>query len=171
MKLKLTKLIASTVVLAVMSASAIAQEGEKKGKKKGKGKPAAERPERPERPQGAGQRGARPERSPEEMLKTIKQRLADNEKFAEMFTKRADSDEDGKLSDEEIKAAIAKMAERRKNGGEAGRQRGPRGPRPDETKPVRPDGSKSKGPRGPRPEGKKPKGPRGEKKGRPALEE
>ena len=168
MKLKLTKLIASTVALAVMSASAIAQEGEKKGKKKGKGKPAAERPERP---QGAGQRGARPERSPEEMLKTIKQRLADNEKFAEMFTKRADSDEDGKLSDEEIKAAIAKMAERRKNGGEAGRQRGPRGPRPDETKPVRPDGSKSKGPRGPRPDGKKPKGPRGEKKGRPALEE
>lgn len=167
MKLKLTKLIASTVVLAVMSASAIAQEGEKKGKKKGKGKPAAERPERPQ----GGQRGARPERSPEEMLKTIKQRLADNEKFAEMFTKRADSDEDGKLSDEEIKAAIAKMAERRKNGGEAGRKRGPRGPRPDETKPVRPDGSKSKGPRGPRPDGKKPKGPRGEKKGRPALEE
>ena len=81
MKLKLTKLIASTVVLAVMSASAIAQEGEKKGKKKGKGKPAAERPERPQ----GGQRGARPERSPEEMLKTIKQRLADNEKFAEMF--------------------------------------------------------------------------------------
>jgi len=175
MKLKLTKLIASTVALAVISASAIAQEGnEKKGKKKGKGKPAAERPERPERPEGAGkggQRGARPERSPEEIFKSIKQRLADNEKFAEMFAKRADSNEDGKVSDEEIKAAIAKMAERRKNGGEAGRQRGPRGPKTDGTKPVRPDGAKSKGPRGPKPDGKKPKGPRGEKKGRPALEE
>ena len=175
MKLKLTKLIASTVALAVISASAIAQEGnEKKGKKKGKGKPAAERPERPERPEGAGkggQREARPERSPEEIFKSIKQRLADNEKFAEMFAKRADSNEDGKVSDEEIKAAIAKMAERRKNGGEAGRQRGPRGPKTDGTKPVRPDGAKSKGPRGPKPDGKKPKGPRGEKKGRPALEE
>ena len=169
MKLKLTKLIASTVALAVISASAIAQEGnEKKGKRKGKGKPAAERPE------GAGkggQREARPERSPEEIFKSIKQRLADNEKFAEMFAKRADSNEDGKVSDEEIKAAIAKMAERRKNGGEAGRQRGPRGPKTDGTKPVRPDGAKSKGPRGPKPDGKKPKGPRGEKKGRPALEE
>ena len=175
MKLKLTKLIASTVALAVISASAIAQEGnEKKGKRKGKGKPAAERPERPERPEGAGkggQREARPERSPEEIFKSIKQRLADNEKFAEMFAKRADSNEDGKVSDEEIKAAIAKMAERRKNGGEAGRQRGPRGPKTDGTKPVRPDGAKSKGPRGPKPDGKKPKGPRGEKKGRPALEE
>ena len=169
MKLKLTKLVASTVALAVLSASAIAQEGnEKKGKRKGKGKPAAERPE------GAGkggQREARPERSPEEIFKSIKQRLADNERFAEMFAKRADSNEDGKVSDEEIKAAIAKMAERRKNGGEAGRQRGPRGPKTDGTKPVRPDGAKSKGPRGPKPDGKKPKGPRGEKKGRPAIEE
>ena len=169
MKLKLTKLIASTVALAVISASAIAQEGnEKKGKKKGKAKPAAERPEGAGK---AGQRGARAERSPEEIFKSIKQRLADNEKFAEMFAKRADSNEDGKVSDEEIKAAIAKMAERRKNGGEAGRQRGPRGPKTDGTKPVRPDGAKSKGPRGPKPDGKKPKGPRGEKKGRPALEE
>ncbi len=169
MKLKLTKLIASTVALAVISASAIAQEGnEKKGKKKGKAKPAAERPEGAGK---SGQRGARPERSPEEIFKSIKQRLAENEKFAEMFAKRADSNEDGKVSDEEIKAAIAKMAERRKNGGEAGRQRGPRGPKTDGTKPVRPDGAKSKGPRGAKPDGKKPKGPRGEKKGRPALEE
>ena len=49
MKLKLTKLIASTIALAIMSTVAIAEDGkEKKGKKKGKGKPAAERPERPE---------------------------------------------------------------------------------------------------------------------------
>ena len=149
MKLKLTKLIASTIALAIMSTVAIAEDGkEKKGKKKGKGKPAAERPERP---------GSRPERSPEEMVKSLKERLANNEKFAEMFTKRNDTDGDGKVSDEEMKAAIAKWAERRKQGGEAGRTRGPR-----------PEGGK---PKGPRPEGKKPKGPRGDKKGRPALEE
>lgn len=150
MKLKLTKLIASTIALAIMSTVAIAEDGEeKKGKKNGKGKPAAERPERPE--------GSRPERSPEEMVKSLKERLANNEKFAEMFTKRNDTDGDGKVSDEEMKAAIAKWAERRKQGGEAGRPRGPR-----------PEGGKAKGPR---PEGKKPKGPRGDKKGRPALEE
>ena len=149
MKLKLTKLIASTIALAIMSTVAIAEDGkEKKGKKKGKGTPAAERPERP---------GSRPERSPEEMVKSLKERLANNEKFAEMFTKRNDTDGDGKVSDEEMKAAIAKWAERRKQGGEAGRTRGPR-----------PEGGK---PKGPRPEGKKPKGPRGDKKGRPALEE
>ena len=84
MKLKLTKLIASTIALAIMSTVAIAEDGEeKKGKKKGKGKPAAERPERPKRPDGS-----RPERSPEEMIKSLKERLANNEKFAEMFTKR-----------------------------------------------------------------------------------
>ena len=59
-----------------------------------------------------------------------------------------------KISDEELKTAIAKWSERRKQGGEAGRPRGPR-----------PEGGK---PKGPRPEGKKPKGPRGDKKGRPA---
>ena len=156
MKLKLTKLIASTIALAIMSTVAIAEDGkEKKGKKKGKGKPAAERPERPERPKRP--EGSRPERSPEEMVKSLKERLANNEKFAEMFTKRNDTDGDGKVSDEEMNAAIAKWAERRKQGGEAGRTRGPR-----------PEGGK---PKGPRPEGKKPKGPRGDKKGRPALEE
>ena len=37
MKLKLTKLIASTIALAIMSTAAIAEDGkEKKGKKKGK---------------------------------------------------------------------------------------------------------------------------------------
>ena len=167
MKLKLTKLIASTIALAIMSTVAIAEDGEeKKGKKKGKGKPAAERPE-----------GSRPERSPEEMVKSLKERLANNEKFAEMFTKRNDTDGDGKVSDEEMKAAIAKWAERRKQGGEAGRPRGPR-PEGGKTKGPRPEGGKAKGPRpeggkakGPRPEGKKPKGPRGDKKGRPALEE
>ena len=109
MKLKLTKLIASTVALAVISASAIAQEGnEKKGKKKGKAKPAAERPE------GAGkggQRGARAERSPEEIFKSIKQRLADNEKFAEMFAKRADSNEDGKVSEDTRQSVNSCIAE------------------------------------------------------------
>ena len=163
MKLKLTKLIASTIALTIMSTVAIAEDGEeKKGKKKGKGKPAAERPERSKRPEGS-----RPERSPEEMVKSLKERLANNEKFAEMFTKRNDTDGDGKVSDEEMKAAIAKWAERRKQGGEAGRARGPR-PEGGKPKGPRPEGGKAKGPR---PEGKKPKGPRGDKKGRPALEE
>ena len=140
--MKLTKLIASTIALAIISSVAFADDGaEKKGKKKGKGKPAAERPEGPgkDRP-----KGPRPDRSPEEMMKGLKERLASNEKFAEMFTKRNDTDGDGKISDAELKTAIAKWSERRKQGGEAGR------------------------PRGPRPEGKKPKGPRGDKKERPA---
>ena len=77
MKLKLTKLIASTIALAIMSTVAIAEDGEEK---KGKGKPAAERPERPKRPEGS-----RPERSPEEMIKSLKERLANNEKFAEIL--------------------------------------------------------------------------------------
>ena len=101
------------------------------------------------------------------MVKSLKERLANNEKFAEMFTKRNDTDGDGKVSDEEMKAAIAKWAERRKQGGEAGRTRGPR-PEGGKPKGPRPEGGK---PKGPRPEGKKPKGPRGDKKGRPALEE
>ena len=150
--MKLTKLIASTIALAIISSVAFADEGaEKKGKKKGKGKPAAERPKGPgkDRP-----KGPRPDRSPEEMMKGLKERLACNEKFAEMFTKRNDTDGDGKISDEELKTAIAKWSERRKQGGEAGR---PRGPRPEGGKPKRP-----------RPEGKKPKGPRGDKKERPA---
>lgn len=150
--MKLTKLIASTIALAIISSVAFADDGaEKKGKKKGKGKPAAERPEGPGKDRPKGQR---PDRSPEEMMKGLKERLANNEKFAEMFTKRNDTDGDGKISDEELKTAIAKWSERRKQGGEAGRPRGPK-----------PEGGK---PKGPRPEGKKPKGPRGDKKERPA---
>ena len=130
MKTKLTKLAASAITLALLSSSAIAQDEEKKGKKKGK--PTAERPEGA-KPEGAkpkdprAQRAQRAQRSPEEALKAIKARLAENEKFAETFTKRADSDGDGKVSDEEIKAVIAKMGERRKRG-EGGRPKGPRKP-------------------------------------------
>ncbi|MBT7981428.1 MAG: hypothetical protein HN584_02590 [Akkermansiaceae bacterium] len=160
MKSKLTKLAASAIALALLSSSAIAQDEEKKGKKKGK--PAAERPE------GAkpkGPRKQRAQRSPEEVLKAIKTRLAENEKFAEMFAKRADSDGDGKVSDEEIKAVIAKMGERRKRG-EGGRPEGgrPKGERPEGGRPKgeRPEGGRPKGerPKGKRPEGGRPKGPR-----------
>ncbi|HIL54932.1 MAG TPA: hypothetical protein EYG40_07830, partial [Verrucomicrobia bacterium] len=123
MKTKLTKLAASAITLALLSSSAIAQDEEKKGKKKGK--PTAERPE------SAKPKDPRAQRSPEEALKAIKARLAENEKFAEMFTKRADSDGDGKVSDEEIKAAIAKMGERRKRGeGDRPKGKRPEGDRP-----------------------------------------
>ena len=127
MKTKLTKLAASAITLALLSSSAIAQDEEKKGKKKGK--PTAERPEgaKPEGAKPKDPRAQRAQRSPEEALKAIKARLAENEKFAETFTKRADSDGDGKVSDEEIKAVIAKMGERRKRG-EGGRPKGPRKP-------------------------------------------
>tara|TARA_B100000686_G_scaffold193362_1_gene200173 strand:+ start:995 stop:1468 length:474 start_codon:yes stop_codon:yes gene_type:complete len=153
MKTKLTKLAASAITLALLSSSAIALDEEKKGKKKGK--PAAERPEGAKPKSPRGQRGQRAQRSPEEAFKAIKTRLAENEKFAEMFSKRADSDGDGKVSDEEIKAAIAKMSERRKRG-EGGR---PEGGRP---KGDRPEGGRPKGdrPKGKRPEGGRPKGPR-----------
>ena len=153
MKTKLTKIAASAVTLALLSSSAIALDEEKKGKKKGK--PAAERPEGA-KPEGAKskspreQRAQRAQRSPEDAFKAIKTRLAENEKFAEMFSKRADSDGDGKVSDEEIKAAIAKMSERRKRG-EGGR---PKGGRPEG---GRPEGDR---PKGKRPEGGRPKGPR-----------
>jgi len=157
MKSKLTKLAASAITLALLSSSAIAQDEEKKGKKKGK--PTAERPE------GAKPKDPRAQRSPEEALKAIKARLAENEKFAEMFTKRADSDGDGKVSDEEIKAAIAKMGERRKRG-EGDRPKGKR-PEGDRPKGKRPEGDRPKGkrpegdrPKGKRPEGGRPKGPR-----------
>ena len=148
MKTKLTKLAASVITLALLSSSAIALDEEKKGKKKGK--PAAERPEGAKPKSPRGQRGQRAQRSPEEAFKAIKTRLAENEKFAEMFSKRADSDGDGKVSDEEIKAAIAKMSERRKRG-EGGRPKG-----------DRPEGGRPKGdrPKGKRPEGGRPKGPR-----------
>ena len=125
MKTKLTKLAASAITLALLSSSVIAQNEEKKGKKKGK--PTAERPEGAKPKDPRAQRAQRAQRSPEEALKAIKARLAENEKFAETFTKRADSDGDGKVSDEEIKAVIAKMGERRKRG-EGGRPKGPRKP-------------------------------------------
>ena len=147
MKTKLTKLAASAITLAFLSSSAIAQDEEKKENKKGK--PVAERPE------GAKPKDPRAQRSPEDALKAIKARLAENEKFAETFTKRADSDGDGKVSDEEIKAVIAKMGERRKRG-EGGR---PKGERPEGGRPKgeRPEGGR---PKGKRPEGGRPKGPR-----------
>ncbi|MEO1861390.1 MAG: EF-hand domain-containing protein, partial [Verrucomicrobiales bacterium] len=150
MKTKLTKLAASAITLALLSSSAIAQDEEKKGKKKGK--PTAERPE------SAKPKDPRAQRSPEEALKAIKARLAENEKFAEMFTKRADSDGDGKVSDEEIKAAIAKMGERRKRG-EGDRPKGKR-PEGDRPKGKRPEGDRPKGkrPEGDRPKGKRPEG-------------
>ncbi len=147
MKTKLTKLAASAITLALLSSSAIAQDEEKKGKKKGK--PTAERPE------SAKPKDPRAQRSPEEALKAIKARLAENEKFAEMFTKRADSDGDGKVSDEEIKAAIAKMGERRKRG-EGDRPKGKR-PEGDRPKGKRPEGGR---PKGKRSEGGRPKGSR-----------
>jgi len=150
MKTKLTKIAASAVTLALLSSSAIALDEEKKGKKKGK--PAAERPEGAK---SKSPREQRAQRSPEDAFKAIKTRLAENEKFAEMFSKRADSDGDGKVSDEEIKAAIAKMSERRKRG-EGGR---PKGGRPEGGRPEggRPEGDR---PKGKRPEGGRPKGPR-----------
>ncbi len=124
------------------------------------GKPEGERPARGERPQrGDRAEGERPSReemearrkemmekydadkdgelSVDERVKMTKDRLKVNERFAEFFTRRADTNEDGELSDEEIRAAVEKMGQRRG---------GPRGERPG-------------GPRGERPEG----GPRGER--------
>lgn len=105
------KLIISAIALVFLSSSVLAQNKEKKGNKKGK--PGIERPEgKPKHPHGKRFHG---KRSLEEILKTIKARLAEKGKFAEFFTKRADSDGDGKISDEEIKAVVGKTSERRKH--------------------------------------------------------
>jgi len=106
------KLVISAIVLVFLSSSVLAQDKEKKGNKKGK--PAIECPEgKPKRPHGKRFHG---ERSLEEILKGVKTRLAQKGKFAEFFKKRADSNGDGKISDEEIKAIVGKKKERRKGG-------------------------------------------------------
>ncbi len=123
MKTTLKKLTAGAIALAMLAPAAIAEPGDG-GKGKQKGKPGAERPGG-KRPGGPG--GNRPDRkailekfdadkdgklSADERVSMIKDRLANNERFAEMFNKRADSDKDGKVSDAEFKAAVAKMGQR-----------------------------------------------------------
>lgn len=86
---------------------------------------------KPERrgPRGerAGERGPRgmgPEfasMSAEERLATLKKRMEEHPKMAEMLAKRFDKDENGQLSDTELAAAAEAMAKR----GE--KPRGPRG--------------------------------------------
>ena len=99
------KLLTSTIALVFLSSSLLAEDKGKKENKKGK--PGIERPEG-KRPHG--------KRSLDDVLKGVKKRLGENKKFAEFFKKRADSNGDGKVSDEEIKEAISKMGERRKKG-------------------------------------------------------
>ena len=104
------KLLTSTIVLVFLSSSLLAEDKEKKENKKGK--PGIERPEG-KRPHGKRPHG---KRSLDDILKGVKKRLGESEKFAEFFKKRADSNGDGKISDEEIKEAVSKMGERRKKG-------------------------------------------------------
>ncbi len=146
MKMTLKKLTAGAIALAMLAPTALAEPGDG-GKGKQKGKPGAERPggKRPGGPGGPG--GNRPDRkaimekfdadkdgklSVDERVSMIKDRLANSERFAEMFNKRADSDQDGKVSDAEIKAAAAKMGQRRpgaRPGGE-GKKPGTDGKKP-----------------------------------------
>lgn len=150
MKTTLKKLTAGAIALAMLAPAAFAEPGDG-GKGKQKGKPGAERP--------GGPAGKRPDRkailekfdankdgklSADERVSMIKDRLANSERFAAMFNKRADSDKDGKVSDAELKAAIAKMGQRRPGG--------------DGKKPgAKPDGAGKK-PGGKKPSGKKPGG-------------
>jgi hypothetical protein len=141
MKTTLKKLTAGAIALAMLAPAAFAEPGDG-GKGKPKGKPGAERPDGPrgERPGGAG--GKRPDRkailekfdadkdgklSAGERVSMIKDRIANSERFAAMFNKRADADKDGKVSDEELKAAIAKMGQGRPGGRPGGEGRKPGG--------------------------------------------
>ncbi|MCP4848975.1 MAG: hypothetical protein GY899_13625 [Verrucomicrobiaceae bacterium] len=138
MKTTLKKLTAGAIALAMLAPAALAEPGDG-GKGKQKGKPGAERPGG-KRPGGPG--GQRPDRksilekfdadkdgklSADERVSMIKDRLANNERFAAMFNKRADSDKDGKVSDEELKAAIAKMGQGRPGGRPGGDGKKPGG--------------------------------------------
>ena len=106
------KLVISAIVLVFLSSSVLA--GDKKKKENKKGKAGIECPKgKPKHPHGKRFHG---NRSLEEILKGVQKRLGENDKFAEFFKKRADSDADGKVSDEEIKKAISKIGERRKKG-------------------------------------------------------
>ena len=141
MKTTLKKLTAGAIALAMLAPAAFAEPGDG-GKGKPKGKPGAERPggQRGERPGGAG--GKRPDRkailekfdadkdgklSVDERVSMFKERLANDERFAAIFSKRADADKDGKVSDEEIKAVVAKMGQRRPGGKPGGEGRKPGG--------------------------------------------
>ena len=104
------KLLTSIIVLVFLSSSLFAEDKEKKQNKKGK--PAIERPEG-KRPHGKRPHG---KRSLDDIVKGVKKRLSENGKFAEFFKKRADSDGDGRVSDEEIKETVSKMGEKRKKG-------------------------------------------------------
>ena len=106
------KLVISAIALVFLSSSVLAEDKKKKENKKGKA--GIECPKgKPKHPHGKRFHG---NRSLEEILKGVKKRLGENDNFAEFFKKRADTNGDGKISDEEIKAVVGKKKERRKGG-------------------------------------------------------
>ena len=69
-----------------------------------------------------------------EKVKMVRARMAKSEKFKEMFTKRADKNTDGELTDDEI---IAAMKNRPKRGdGKSGDRKRPGGKKPGGKKPA-----------------------------------
>ncbi len=128
MKSNILKLSAGAIAAALLAPAAMAEPGD--GKKPGK-RPGKDRPDRPSREEILAKFDANNDGKldVDERVEMIKARLEKSERFREHFTRRADTDGDGTLSDAEIRAAAEKFGERRgrRPGGEGRRPGGKRG--------------------------------------------
>jgi hypothetical protein len=138
MKRTLKTAITGAIALAFAAPLAIAapgEDGERKGSRGG-GDREGRGGDRPSREEMAAKREEMMKKfdkdgdgklNIDERVAMLKERLKEDERFKEMFTKRADTDKDGTISDAELKAAAEKFGQRGPRGGGDRAGRGPRG--------------------------------------------